>query len=117
MHQCIWKGMPIIGTYGGGEIILPTPGTCSKLIFLIGFKESKKINFSSKITRLQQVGSVEEFTHQLESLSTRVFGLFDKQKLKTYLGGLKPYHQKELKLHDIPNVEVARYKAKVVERN
>ena len=46
MRQCIWKGMPIIGTYGGGEIILPTLGTCSKMIFLIGFKESKKINFS-----------------------------------------------------------------------
>ena len=46
MHQCIWKGMPIIGIYDGGEIILPTSGTCSKMIFLIGFKESKKMNFS-----------------------------------------------------------------------
>ena len=45
MCQCIWKGTPIIGTYGGREIILPTPGTCSKMIFLIGFKESKKMNF------------------------------------------------------------------------
>ena len=46
MRQCIWKGMPLIGTYGGREIILPTPRTCSKMIFLIGFKESKKMNFS-----------------------------------------------------------------------
>ena len=46
MRQFIWKGTPIISTYGGGEIILPTPGTCSKMIFLIGFKESKKMNFS-----------------------------------------------------------------------
>ena len=46
MRQCIWKGTPIIGTYGGREIILPTPETCSKMIFLIGFKESKKMNFS-----------------------------------------------------------------------
>ena len=46
MRQCIWKGTPIIGTYGGREIILPTPRTCSKMIFLIGFKESKKIIFS-----------------------------------------------------------------------
>ena len=45
MRQCIWKGTPIIGTYGGGEIILPTPRTCSKMIFLIGFKESKKMIF------------------------------------------------------------------------
>ena len=46
MRQCIWKGTPIIGTYGGREIILLTPGTCSKIIFLIGFKGSKKMNFS-----------------------------------------------------------------------
>ena len=46
MRQCIWMGTPIIGTYDGREIILPTPGTCSKMIFLIGFKESKKMNFS-----------------------------------------------------------------------
>ena len=46
MRQCIWKGTPIIGTYGGGEIILPTHGTCSKMIILIGFKESMKMNFS-----------------------------------------------------------------------
>ena len=71
--------------------------------------------FFSKLTRLQQVGSVEEFTHQWEALSTRVFGFFDKQRLETYLGGLQPYLQKELKLHDIPNVEVARYKAKASE--
>ena len=40
----------------------------------------------------------------------------DKQRLETYLGGLKPYLQKELKLHDIPNIEVARHKAKSAER-
>ena len=45
MHHCIWKGTPIIGTYGGREITLPTLGTCSKMIFSIGFKESKKMNF------------------------------------------------------------------------
>ena len=43
MHQCIWKGTPIIGTYVGRETILPTPGTCSKMIFLIGFKELQKM--------------------------------------------------------------------------
>ena len=39
------EGMPIIGTYGGRELIFPTPGTCSKMIFFIVFKESKKMNF------------------------------------------------------------------------
>ena len=42
--------------------------------------------------------------------------MFEKKRLETYLGGLKLYLQKEFKLHDIPNVEVARYKAKAAER-
>ena len=83
--------------------------------FLNRFQGIKEDEFFSKLTRLQQVGSVEEFTHQWESLSTRVFGLSDKQRLETYLGGLQPYLQKELKMHDIPNVEVARHKEKVIE--
>ena len=49
MHQCIWKGTPIIGTYGGRENIFPTPRTCSKMIFLIGFKESRRMNFLVKL--------------------------------------------------------------------
>ena len=40
----------------------------------------------------------------------------DKQRLETYLGGLKPYLQKDLKLLDIPNIEVARHKEKSTER-
>ena len=108
--------MPIIGTYGGRETILPTPRTCSKMIFFNRFQGIKEDEFFTKLTRLQQVGNVEEFTHQWESLSTRVIGLSDKQSLKTYLGDLKPHLQNELKLHDIPNVEVARRKAKSVER-
>ena len=115
MHQCIWKGTSIIGTYGGRERTFPTPGTCSKMIFNI-FQGIKEDDFFSKLTRLQQIGSIEEFTHQWESLLTWVFGLSKKQWLESYLGVLKPYLQKELKLHDIPNVEVARYKAKAAER-
>ena len=64
MCQCIWKGTPIIGTYGGREIILPTSGTCSEMIFFNRFQRIKEDDFFSKLTRLQQVGSVEEFTHQ-----------------------------------------------------
>ena len=45
MRQCFWKGTPIIGTCGGRETIFPTPGTCSKTIFLIGFKELQKMIF------------------------------------------------------------------------
>ena len=40
----------------------------------------------------------------------------NKQRFETYLVGLKPYLQKELKLHDIPNVEVEGRKEKATER-
>ena len=83
--------------------------------FFNSFQGIKEDEFFSKLTRLQQVGNVEELTHQWELLSTQVFGFSDKKRLKTYLGGLKPYLQKELKMHDIPNVEVARHKAKATE--
>ena len=39
----------------------------------------------------------------------------NKKIIETYLGGIKPYLQKELKLHDIPNIEVARHKEKPAE--
>ena len=41
-----------------------------------GITEDK---FFSNLTRLQEKGSVEEFTHQWESLATRVLELSDKQ--------------------------------------
>ena len=72
-------------------------------------------DFFKKLTRLQQKGRVEEFKHQWEALATRVFGLSQQQLLKTYVGGLKPYIQNELKLHDISSIEVERRKAKAAE--
>ena len=69
MRQCIWKGTLIIGTYGGRETNFPTPETCSKMI-CYRFQGIKEDEFFSKLTKLQQVESVAEFTHQWESLST-----------------------------------------------
>ena len=82
--------------------------------FFYSFQGIKEDEFFSKLTRVKQVRNVEEFTHQWESLSTWVVVLSDKQRLETYLGGLKPYLQKELKLHDIPKIEVVRHKEKFV---
>ena len=69
MRQCIWKGTPIIGTYGGRKTFFPTPETCSKFFFN-RFQGIREDDFFRKLTRLQQVESVEEFTHRWESLST-----------------------------------------------
>jgi hypothetical protein len=71
--------------------------------------------FFSKLTRLQQKGSIDEFTHQWEALATRVFGLSDDQLLQSYIGGLKPHIQDELRLHEVTTVEIAIRKAKAAE--
>ena len=42
--------------------------------FFNRFQGIKEDDFFSKLTRLQQVGSVEEFTHQWECLSTEYLG-------------------------------------------
>ena len=97
--------MPITGICDGKVTTSHTHGICSKMISSKGFNEAK---IFLNLTRLQQKGNVKEFTHQLESLATRVFGLTDKHQLETYVGGLKPYIQKELKKHDIANVEATR---------
>ncbi len=83
--------------------------------FFKRFQGITEDEFFKKLTHLQQKGSVEEFTSQWEALTTSVFGLSQQQLLETYVGGLKPHLQNELKMHDIPSVEVARCKAKEVE--
>jgi hypothetical protein len=67
--------------------------------------------FFSKLTRLQQKGNVDEFTHQWESLATRVFGLSDDQLLHSYIGGLKSHIQDELILHEVTAIEIHKEKA------
>jgi hypothetical protein len=83
--------------------------------FFKRFQGISEQEFFSKLTRLQQKGSVDEFTHQWEALATRVFGLSDNQLLQSYIGGLKPHIQDELKLHEVTTVEIARRKAKAAE--
>jgi hypothetical protein len=83
-----------------------------KNVFFLRFQGILEQECFSKLTRLQQKGSIDEFTHQWESLATRVFGLSDDQLLQSYVGGLKPHIQYELKLHEVTTVEIARCKAK-----
>jgi hypothetical protein len=59
--------------------------------FFKRFQGITENNFFSKLIKLQQKGSVDEFTHQWEALATRVFGLSSKQLLQSYMGGLKPH--------------------------
>ena len=68
-----------------------------------------------KITRLQQKGSVDEYTCEWKALATQVPKLPDDQRLQTYIHGLKPHIQEELKLHNTSTMEKARRKAKIIE--
>jgi hypothetical protein len=63
------------------------------MIFFKDSRASRFFFFFSKLTRLQQKGSIDEFMHQWEALATRVFGLSDDQLLQSYIGGLKPHIQ------------------------
>ena len=46
--------------------------------------------------------------HIWESIATQVFGLYCKQLLETYLGGLNLYIQNKLKIPDVLTMEVER---------
>ena len=85
------------------------------MFFLKDSKTSRKNIFFSKLTRLQQKGSKDEFTHQWEALTTGVFGISDDQLLQSYIGGLKPHIQDELRLHEVTTVELAIHKEKATE--
>ena len=64
-----------------------------------------------KTHHITKKGNVDEFTHQWESLATRVFGLSDDQLLHSYIGGLKSHIQDELILHEVTATEIHKEKA------
>ena len=72
-------------------------------------------NFFSKITRLQQKKSFNEYTCEWEALSTRVLELTDDQQLQTYIHGLKQHIRDELELHNISTMEEAWRKERIIE--
>jgi hypothetical protein len=112
MHPCTSKALHIIGIYGGKEEFSHIIGILSKMIFFKDSGASRKKDFFSELTRLQQKGSIDEFAHQWESLTTRVFGLSTDKLLQSYIGGLKPRIQDKLRLHEVTTVEIAIRKAK-----
>jgi hypothetical protein len=85
--------------------------------FFKRFQGISEKDFFSKLTRLQQKGSIDEFTHQWEALATRVFGLSNDQFLQSYIGGLKPHIQDELRLHEVTTVEKKYARQKPQKKN
>jgi hypothetical protein len=49
------------------------------------------------------------------NILSRVFGLSDDQLLQSYIGGLKPHIQDELRLHEVTMVEIEIRKEKSIE--
>ena len=72
--------------------------------------------FFAKITRLQQKGSVDEYTYEWEALETWVPELATEQRLQTYIHGLKQYIQDELDMNNITTMEKEIRKENIVEK-
>jgi hypothetical protein len=66
--------------------------------------------------RLQQKGNVDDFTREWETLATRVPGYQQERLVQSYITGLKPHIQNELKLHDITDMETTIRKARETEK-
>jgi hypothetical protein len=80
--------------------------------FFKRFQGIKEEEFFTELMRLQQKGDVDEFTREWETLATRVPGVSKQRLVQSYITGLKPHIQSELKLHDITEMETAIRKAK-----
>ena len=59
---------------------------------------------------------MDEYTREWETLVTRVPRLSESHLIYSFILGLKIHIQEELELHDITLVELARKKAKAVEK-
>ena len=59
---------------------------------------------------------MDDFTCKWETLDTRVPRLSTKHLVKSYITGLKPHIQNELKLHDITTMEDVISKAKAAKK-
>jgi hypothetical protein len=66
--------------------------------------------------RLQQKGNVDDFTCDWETLGTRVPGLWTERLVQSYIIGLKPHIQNELKLHNIIDMKSVICTARAAER-
>ena len=71
------------------------------------FQGIEEKDLFSKITRLPQKNSVNEYTCEWEALSTRVPKLTNGQRLHTYIQSLKQHIRDELELHNISTMEEA----------
>lgn len=65
------------------------------------FQGVKEEVFFSKVIKLRQKGSVDEYTQEWETLVTRVHGLSESRLIQSYVSGLKTHLQVELEMHDI----------------
>ena len=110
--------MRTIGTYGGWKTTTQAYSlswNTFKNDLLNRFQGVIEKDFFAKITRLQQKGSIDEYTCEWEALVTRVPKLTDDQHPQTYIHGLKLHIQDELELHNTSTMDKTRRKAKIIE--
>ena len=69
----------------------------------------------SKLTRLQQEGTVDDYFSNLWVLATHVQYITEERLLQISIGGIKQISQSEIKLLDVKYVEQAHQKEKLIE--
>lgn len=74
------------------------------------FQGVREEEFFSKLIKLRQKGSVDEYTQEWETFVTRVPGLSRSRLIQSYISGVKTHLQAEHEMHDITSIEVARRK-------
>jgi hypothetical protein len=86
-----------------------------KKIFFKRFQDIEEDELFTKLTRLQQTGTMDEFFNEIHVLATHVDDVSDKCLLQIAIIGLKPNIHNKIKVLDIKDVESVHQKAKLIE--
>ena len=83
--------------------------------FFKRFQDMEENELYTKLTRLQQKGTVEEYFNELHVLATRINDISDDRLLQIAISGLKPTIQNQIKVLSPKDIEQVREKANLVE--
>ena len=70
----------------------------------------------TKFTHLQQIGTINDYTHDWEILTTKFLYLTNDQLLKLYISRLKSIICNELKLSKLKNLVEAKHMVKMIKK-
>lgn len=87
------------------------------MLLLVRFGPSSYDDPMEQLTRLRQVGIVEEYKENFEALSNRLCGLFETYKLRYFLKGLWDEIRLLVRMFSLNNLITTYDLAKIQEQN